>query len=499
MFGFSVFVAFMGVSETVRIGETDAEIRTGPTVDLFFTGGGVRASMGTFIAACALENYYKSRVTSGKTVFGIDNMYGLSGGSWGVSLMTTAADNNVGPCDLIEKVKQHDNWGATQDFSVTCNRGNGNILGFTWDDCFDAWVKDIGAWFKDVGVDAQQLKRETSKFAFAANTRVRYYVQTDPCWQPNGEGTTPTNDGSCLISFGSENGTLRCAMGKNSKRLLPYLVGKADGMQVQTGPIMKQYWRDSNQADWLGLSSDAYASAGVSTKINPLKPPWIKLTPPLGSQATETEMCDPGAACNIPFASLEILHRSDETNRTTFVVFDFSDNGGDVAKETATCLQHYTEMTDWQLCRHTWNYWGASLLVQRGNVDVKNVPGEKDEFGCFLKPQEKGQILIHIVALRGDTLGDELVKQIPTSDPLHGDIVAPLAQGKSIIMQSEYGTFLKHMLESDVNPFTDTTQNWVQSLIDNGVKGTEFKGDPLKGSSQTYYVQHQNVIARSLH
>jgi hypothetical protein len=86
-------------------------------IAMLFSGGGVRATFGTLVAACELK---KVGVLGSGTY--VNEVAGLSGGAWGVAMLSMSDDqgNQLDPCQKIKDIEAAvaggGEWGKFNDF-----------------------------------------------------------------------------------------------------------------------------------------------------------------------------------------------------------------------------------------------------------------------------------------------------------------------------------------------------------------------------------------------
>lgn len=357
----------------------------------------------------------------------VHNVVGLSGGSWGVTMLGYARPFD--PCGLVNYIKTLPTWGETQAWSKTCGKGTGTF-GNVNNDCFKSWSKDITKWFHEL-VPPRGRKPKIEINSWVGTTfgdgpfgrTVQVLVQSDPCYF-TGWSAKSSHTASCLFDAGE----VRCDNDLNA----PIPEGQWDFGKCQIEPNGEPE-RPASPLDVLALSSAAWA--GV-TKIKGgfLAITGRKTTPfvscddsrpkrqeeqqeqqeirqqreqqeaqPYDEQPIRTQFCDPGCECNLPVGALDVIRRNFKGPVHQSIVFDYSDNAGNIEKSIKECADKWRNVKNWTITKAVDRPWGFSLLLRNLERD------EHNEFATRVV------FVMHVVVFKGATQLADLVKKFPTT------------------------------------------------------------------------------------
>jgi len=434
-------ILFLGVTTTA-----DAE-----TIDMFFSGGGIRATFGTLIAMCEMLAYWEG---IGNKTFKVDNLVGLSGGAWGVSILG-ATDLN--PCVLVERAKVLPSWGEVHAFrSIRCKKAGR-------ESCFRGWRNDIETWFDQIlQTDRKQIVDEET--GVDLNMKVptgfgntvygtdfsRVWIQTDPC-HFTGMSHKARGDGACIA--GANELQLYCVRDITTNRSsLPheeFHTNVADCL-VADGQTELTY------NDLLAFSSAAWASA---TAVNGAVQ-FAVVTHVAGDKRSpevtcgtdmNSALCDAGGECNLPLGAIDVMYLRPDLFTATireisqFVSFDYSDNGGDMIKSINQCVEKWSRTNKWDVLGNKEMPWGYSLLL-KGSAGALH-----------------HHFVLHVVVFRGATKAHNLVKSFPTVSGTEPNYFTPK---KAVLVAREYGDFLAaDFFGAIVNPFNTPASEFKRLII----------------------------------
>jgi len=402
---------------------------TAETIDMFFSGGGIRATFGTLIAMCEVRKYWEG---VGNKTFKVDNIVGLSGGAWGVSILG-ATDLN--PCLLVERVQNLTQWGRADSFrSIRCQKEPGSSHAT----CFRGWKNDIETWFGEVlktdrkvadaetGVDLNMKVPKGFGHPQYAGDYSRVWIQTDPCHFTGGSHMAH-GDGACIVG---------------ANELHFYCIRDADTVEREklqqefTTSVAECVVADGQKAeltynDLLAFSSAAWASASAVSYAVQFAV-WIGLAGDKRSPEVTcgddmvSSLCDAGGECNLPLGAIDVLYLSDfftiaDRSVPQFISWDFSDNDGDLVKSVDQCVTKWSRTQNWELLGNKPMSWGYSLLL-RGT-----------------EHSHHHEFVLHVVVFRGVTKAHKLVKEFPTLSGTDPNFFTP---EKASLVAREYGGFL---------------------------------------------------------
>lgn len=429
-------------------------------VDMFFSGGGIRATYGTLVAMCEVLKYWEKNEKPHGGPFTVENVIGLSGGAWGVSLL--GGTDNENACQLVEKVKALGKWGEVREFSPT---GCSSWSGLAHKTCFRGWTEDIDRWFTELLGDHRREIGNINKIPNGFGKTVfgekhtRVWIQTDPCHFGSAPARFAHHDGSCIIS--ANELTIYCAGDLGQKVFAPELDTHVESCKVGDEGLMTAKYTPLTFTKLLSFSSAAWASATVNSNaatigltLTSLIGAGDKTTPEIRcKEGTETviqsSFCDAGGECNLPMGALDVMYRESlaivnfQPQIVQFVAFDYSDNSGDNKKAVNQCLKKWELTKGWKMESYMIQPWGYTVWM-------KDLHQAAHEF------------IVHVVLFRGIQYGDRLVKVFPT---ISGTSPNFFTQRTAKLVADEYKGFLESQLFGvAINPFNTPARDFKERL-----------------------------------
>jgi hypothetical protein len=369
---------------------TARETNANKDIALVFSGGGIRAALGTAVALKALKQFHANAPT-GRPDYLARSKYaiGLSGATWGLTpFYLKGGDIDPVFADFDGRQK----FGDFSHFSITCD-------GPKKPRCHDQWVQDVQEHFIAPfypGGNLEQVtmgtlySRVTDQLPLPIFTMDRYVrVKSHLPGQGGKLSDSITHTNSCAVTT-----KLVCDNG------MTLSLDKLERKKPQGALLLR---------DWMGFSSSAWA------EVQDKRPVKIAIKDEHDEESEIVRFGDAGATCNLPLTPIIWMKSSVKV----VLLFDFSEY--DYSKYKKDKSEHpYAEM---EKCLQYWawqDYDFAGYTAKRycatdddhWAFTTNNCNDPADAVMTVLTHQGR-PTLIHIPFLGGNKV-QKLIKDFPT-------------------------------------------------------------------------------------